>query len=143
AAPASPPEKAWDAAIPHLRAGRSRKPRADGLTMVIDRGLGLRATEDLLEFAGDYIDQIKLGFGTSVFLDERWLRRQIELIRRWDIDVYPGGSLFEAAVGADALAAYLRHARALGFTAVEISDGTIDLEPQTRAEAIRRARELG
>src|SRR5206468_9585605 len=83
------------------------------------------------------------GFGTSVFLDKRLLRLKIEIIRAWDIDVCPGGSLFEAAVRRGALVEYLCHARALGFTAVEISDGTIDLDPQTRAEAILRALDLG
>jgi phosphosulfolactate synthase len=111
--------------------------------MVLDRCQGLRATEDLLELTGDYIDQIKLSFGTSVFLADGLLRRKIEIIRSRDIDVYPGGTLFEAAVVQGVLPEYLARAQALCFTAVEISDGTIDLDPRTRADAIRRARDRG
>ena len=45
---------------------RPGKPRAEGLTHVIDKGLGPRAVEDLLETAGAYIDIVKLGWGTGV-----------------------------------------------------------------------------
>ena len=36
-----------------------------GLTHVIDKGLGPRAWEDVLEVAGDYISIVKLGWGTA------------------------------------------------------------------------------
>src|SRR5256885_1071292 len=36
-----------------------------GLTHVIDKGLGPRAWEDVLETAGDYISIVKLGWGTA------------------------------------------------------------------------------
>ena len=40
-----------------LPAGRNTsKPRANGLTMMIDWGLGLRRLEDALEMSGDYVD---------------------------------------------------------------------------------------
>ena len=45
--------------------GRPPKPRQAGITHVIDKGLGPRAVEDLLETAGEYIDIVKLGWGTS------------------------------------------------------------------------------
>lgn len=135
--------KAWDGVIPSLIQNRARKPRRAGVTMVLDRCHGLSATEDLLELTGDYVDHIKLSFGTSVFLDDGLLRRKIEIIRDRDIDVYPGGTLFEAAVFQGVCAPYLQRATELGFTAVEISDGTLELPPQLRADAIRRALDLG
>ena len=36
-----------------------------GLTHVIDKGLGPRAWEDVLETSGEYIDVVKLGWGTA------------------------------------------------------------------------------
>ncbi len=135
--------KAWDSVIPCLIRDRAKKPRRIGVTMVLDRCRGLSATEDLLELTGDYVDHIKLSFGTTVFLDDGLLRRKIEIIRERDIDVYPGGTLFEAAVFQGVCVPYLQRARELGFTAVEISDGTLDLPPQFRADAIRRALDLG
>ena len=41
------------------------EPRRAGLTHVIDKGLGPRAWEDVLETSGDYIDVVKLGWGTA------------------------------------------------------------------------------
>ena len=36
-----------------------------GLTHVIDKGLGPRGWEDVLEVAGDHISIVKLGWGTA------------------------------------------------------------------------------
>ena len=135
--------KAWDGVLPSLTADRAKKPRRAGLTMVLDHCQGLRAVEDLLELSGDSIDQIKLTFGTSVFLDRSLLCRKTEMMRARDVDVYPGGTLFEAAVFQGVVAPYLKRARELGFTAVEISDGTLDLPAEARADAIRRGLDLG
>ena len=46
---------------------RSKKPRNNGLTMVMDKGLSLREVEHFLENGETYTDLIKLGFGTSYF----------------------------------------------------------------------------
>ena len=136
--------KAWADLLPSLTGERvSAKPRPKGLTMVLDRCQGLRATEDLLELAGDYIDQIKLSFGTSVFLDEALLRRKIELIRAHAIDIFPGGTLMEATLVQGVYPQYVKQAKKLGFTALEISDGSIAMSRQTRNEAIRRALDAG
>ncbi|MEW5960749.1 MAG: phosphosulfolactate synthase, partial [Chloroflexota bacterium] len=119
------------------------KPREQGLTMVIDRCLGLHATEDLLTLTGDYIDQIKLSFGTTVFVDEDVLRRKLDMIRAYDIDVYPGGTLMEVTMIQGVYPQYLRRAKKLGFTAIEVSDGTITMSRPTRQDAIKRALDAG
>lgn len=135
--------KAWAETLPGVGAERSAKPRTTGITLVLDRMLGLSATRDFLELAGEYVDFIKLSFGTSVLLDEGLLRRKIALIREFGVEVLPGGTLFEYAYFRGVMAAYLARARALGFTAVEISDGSLELPATARAEAIARARDLG
>lgn len=136
--------KAWSDLLPGLTSERvSTKPRQQGLTMVLDRCQGLRATEDLLELTGDNIDQIKLSFGTSVFLDEAVLRRKIELIRAYMIDIFPGGTLMEATLVQGTYPQYVKRAKELGFTAIEISDGTITMSRRTRDEAIKRALDAG
>ena len=83
---------AWGNLIYPLAPGRiTTKPRRQGVTMVLDRCQGLNDTQDLLDLTGEYIDYIKLSFGTSMFMDERLLRRKIELVRTNQIDIYPGG----------------------------------------------------
>ena len=44
---------------------RSDKPRNQGLTMMMDKGLGLRETEDFIEASAHLTDIVKFGFGTS------------------------------------------------------------------------------
>ncbi|HWI64053.1 MAG TPA: phosphosulfolactate synthase [Symbiobacteriaceae bacterium] len=51
--------RAFDGVIASPLAGRTAKPRRHGQTMIIDKGLGLSQTGDLLELAADYIDYIK------------------------------------------------------------------------------------
>ncbi|MDD2444362.1 MAG: phosphosulfolactate synthase [Desulfotomaculaceae bacterium] len=122
--------------------GREDKPRQQGLTMVIDKGLGLGGTKDLLEVAGEYIDMIKLGFGTSVLYPHALLEEKISLIKSYGVDVYPGGTLLEIAILQDNLREYLKKAVSLGYTAIEISDGTINIASKVRAEAISMAKEM-
>lgn len=45
---------------------RSIKPRENGLTMVMDKGLSLRETEDFISSSGEFTDLVKLGFGSSL-----------------------------------------------------------------------------
>jgi phosphosulfolactate synthase len=137
-------DKAWGDLLPNLTQARSGgRPRQRGLTMVLDRCQGMRATEDLLELTGDYIDQIKLSFGTSVFLSESLLRRKIELIRSHGIDVFPGGTLMEAALSQGVYPQYVRRAKELGFNALEISDGTVTMPRHVRNDAIKLALDTG
>lgn len=122
--------------------GRLRKPRGQGLTMVIDKGLGLNETKDLLDISGQYIDFLKLGFGTSALYPQGLLEEKINLVKAYGVDIYPGGTFLEIAVMQGKLKEYLVYAKKLGFTAVEISDGTIIMPPEVREQAIKFALEL-
>ena len=132
-------DKAWEGAFSIPCPGRSAKPRRTGLTMVIDKGLGEHLLRDLVQTAGDYVDIIKLTFGTSSFYNRDDLRKKNELITGAGIDVMPGGTFLEVSVWQRTLPAYLVRARELGFTAIEVSDGTIEMDRPTRRDVIRRA----
>lgn len=123
--------------------GRGGKPRQTGCTMLLDKRLGLSETRDLLELASDYIDTIKLTFGTSALYPEAVLREKIKLIRSHGVDVYPGGTLFEVAIWQNKLESYLQCAADLGFTGIEVSDGTISLSTKERRRAIQSAKAQG
>lgn len=135
--------KAFDGVFSAPLPGRLAKPRTTGQTMLLDKGLGLTQTGDLLELAGDYVDMIKLTFGTAALYTPTLLRAKIGLIRSYGIAVYPGGTFLEVAVSQGALEPYLRRAKELGFTHIEVSDGTITLTPAQRREAISLARSFG
>ena len=123
--------------------GHSSKPRQTGCTMLLDKRLGLSETRDLLELACDYIDVIKLTFGTSALYPEAVLRDKIKLIRSYGVDVCPGGTLFEIALWQGKLETYLQRAAEFGFTGIEVSDGTIPLTTKERRRAIQSAKAHG
>lgn len=135
--------KAWLDILDFPHADRCEKPRDRGLTMVIDKGLGLTDTRDLMELASDYIDHLKLTFGTSAFYNTRLLRQKVELVKSYGVHIFPGGTFLELALLQGRLIQFLDRARDLGFTGIEISDGTINLDPQTRYNTIKLARAYG
>ncbi len=135
--------RAWDHAVSALESKRSQKPRMNGLTMIIDKGLALLETRGLLEVSADYIDYWKIAFGSSVLYPTSLLREKISLIRAHGIHVYPGGTLFELAAYQGQLREFYQRAKDLGFTAVEVSEGTVDLPATLRKAYIKRSIEEG
>jgi phosphosulfolactate synthase len=99
------------------------EPRTGGLTHVIDKGLGPRAWEDILETSGPYIDVVKLGWGTAYVTPN--LGRKLELLR--DKRVVIGGTFFEAVWACGKVDEYKRWLGELGLTHVEISDGAVEI----------------
>ncbi|MGB2874782.1 MAG: phosphosulfolactate synthase [Gaiellaceae bacterium] len=103
-----------------------------GLTHVIDKGLGPRAWEDILETAGDHISIIKLGWGTAVVT--RNLERKLDVLREKPVVI--GGTFFEVVYTKDKLDEYKAWLQELGLTHVELSDGTIDIPRERKLELI-------
>ncbi|MCB9170139.1 MAG: phosphosulfolactate synthase [Flavobacteriales bacterium] len=110
--------------LSHIPA-RSKKPREEGLTMVMDKGLSLRQAEDLIEASGHLVDLVKLGFGTSYV--SRDLKKKIALYGKADIRVYLGGTLFEAFVARGMFDDYRKLLDQFGLENVEVSDGSISI----------------
>jgi len=101
---------------------------------VIDRGLSLSEVDGLIEVAGDSVDLVKLGWGTALVTGN--LRPKLARYAEHGIPVVLGGTLTEIAIRqrrVDGLVAWLRE---LGLRHVEISDGTITLEPDAKRELI-------
>jgi phosphosulfolactate synthase len=113
---------------------RPPKPRLTGLTHVIDKGLGLRDIEGLFDTAGEYVDIVKLGWGTSYVTNN--LEKKIALYRSLETPVVCGGTLFEAAVARQKLDDYRRWLTDNRLSHVEVSDGTIDLPRERKLELI-------
>ena len=108
------------------------EPRVGGLTHVIDKGLGPRGWEDVLETSGPYIDIVKLGWGTAYVTPN--LRRKLDVLR--EKPVVLGGTFFEVVYAKDRLDEYRGWLGELGLTHVEISDGTIDVPRERKLELI-------
>jgi phosphosulfolactate synthase len=134
---------AWPQELSDPSGRRQSKPRSKGCTMVIDKGLGLQAFADLLESSGEYIDIVKFGFGTSPLYPLPVIRGKISLAHEHAITVIPGGTLLEAAVKLDLVPGFFSQVLSLGFTGIEVSDGTIELGRNRRDELIQDAKSLG
>jgi phosphosulfolactate synthase len=106
--------------------------REGGLTHVLDKGLGPRGWEDVLEVAGDYIDIVKLGWGTAYVTKS--LQRKLEVLKGKPVVI--GGTFFEVVYIRDQLDEYKRWLQGLGLTHVEISDGTVEIPRDRKLELI-------
>ena len=135
--------KAWEGVFTLPVKERVAKPRAIGWTMVLDKGLGLHQIGDLMATAADAIDVVKLTFGTSAFFDAPLLKRKLRLITGAGCFCMPGGTFQEVCVWQGTFDRYLARAEALGFNAIEISDGTIAMDARTREAVIRKAVRAG
>jgi phosphosulfolactate synthase len=103
-----------------------------GLTHVIDKGLGPRAWEDVLEVAGDHISIIKLGWGTAAVTQN--LERKLDVLREKRIVI--GGTFFEVVYATGRLDEYKAWLDRLSITHVELSDGTVEIPRERKLELI-------
>jgi phosphosulfolactate synthase len=113
---------------------REGKPRDRGLTHVMDKGLNLREIEGLFDTAGEYVDIVKLGWGTSYVTNN--LEKKIALYRSFSTPVVCGGTLFEAVWGQGKMDDFKRWLAHYRFSHVEISDGTLDIPREQKLELI-------
>ena len=137
------PELAWDTIITSAIGDRTQKPRSLGVTMVIDTGVGLAMLRDTLELAGHCVDHWKLSFSTTVFLTKRALQSKLAVLAEHEVLTFPGGTLLEVALVERHCRDYMKHAKHLGFGAVEISDGTIPMPAFRRKNIIHCALDAG
>jgi phosphosulfolactate synthase len=115
---------------------RSAKPREQGITHVLDRGLSVVEVEGLLEVAGEAIDLVKLGWGTALVTGN--LERKLERYRAMEIPVVLGGTLTELAIAQGRLEQLVEWIRELGLQHIEISDGTITMPHEEKLGLIER-----
>ena len=115
---------------------RSAKPREQGVTHVIDRGLAVAEVDGLIEVAGAFVDIVKLGWGTALKTGN--LEAKLKRYREHEIPVVLGGTLTEIAIAQGRLDQLIGWAHELGLRHFEISDGTIALEHERKLELIER-----
>jgi phosphosulfolactate synthase len=115
---------------------RPRKPRSEGLTMVMDKGLSLREAENFAEAGSEYVDFVKLGFGTSVITPG--VEKKIKTYHDAGMTVYFGGTLFEAFLIRGLYDEYVGMLKESGIRMVEISDGSYEYDHSEKLEYIRK-----
>jgi phosphosulfolactate synthase len=115
---------------------RAVKPRQVGITHVLDRGLSVADVDGLIEVAGEFVDLVKLGWGTAVATGN--LQPKLARYRDHGIPIVLGGTLTELAIAQNRLDRLILWLHELGLGYIEISDGTITLEHDRKLELIER-----
>jgi phosphosulfolactate synthase len=113
---------------------RPPKPREQGFTHVMDKGLTVAEAEGLVEVGAEFTDIVKLGWGTSYV--SRNLDRKLAVYRDAGLPVVCGGTLLEVAEARDRIDGYRSWLIEAGFDVVEVSDGTITMERERKLELI-------
>ena len=104
---------------------RTLKPRNNGLTMVMDKGLSTPEVNNFLDIAAPYTDIVKLGFGTAyVTLN---LQEKLDAYKKHNIPVYFGGTLFEAFIARNQFNDFLKALEKYQLEYVEVSDGSLEI----------------
>jgi len=117
---------------------RTEKPREVGISMIIDWGMGLLLQRDSIEGSSEYIDLAKVAAGISRLYPVDYLKKKIELYRKYDIEPFPGGLFFELAYKQGTWEKFIEEALDVGYRTIEVSDNLLDIEPEEKHRVIRR-----
>jgi len=115
---------------------RPDKPRDKGLTMVMDKGLSLRETENFCDVSAHYTDLVKFGFGTSMLTPN--VAEKVKVYKQAGIHPYFGGTLFEAFVIRGMYDDYRRYVDKFDVQYIEVSDGTMEMDHDDKLKYIQR-----
>jgi phosphosulfolactate synthase len=104
---------------------RTDKPRSNGLTMVMDKGLSVEEAKNFLSVAHQHVDIVKLGFGTSFVTPN--LKDKLAVYKSYNLPVYFGGTLFEAFLIRNQFDDYINVCKEFGIEYMEVSDGSVTI----------------
>lgn len=113
---------------------RLEKPRDQGLNIIIDNGYPTNHFLDTIESFHMHIDFVKFGWGTSLVSPN--IDTKIDILKRFNIEYFMGGTLFEKFYHQNSLDSYIEYCMNNNIKYIEISNGTIDLSNDTKAKVI-------
>ncbi|MEO6220473.1 MAG: phosphosulfolactate synthase [Ginsengibacter sp.] len=117
------------------------KPRENGLTMIMDKGMSIEEVRNFLSAAHSHIDILKLGFGTAFVTPN--LKEKIEIYQSYNIPVYFGGTLFEAFLIRNQFEDYINICKEFNITYMEVSDGSITIPHTEKCGYIEKITKYG
>ncbi|MCO5259975.1 MAG: phosphosulfolactate synthase [Crocinitomicaceae bacterium] len=115
---------------------RAEKPRKNGITMMMDKGLSLQEATSFIQANGNLTDVVKFGFGTAYVTND--LEKKLALYREAGIRPYFGGTLFEVFYARGKQDDYLRLLDKYKMDLVEVSDGSIIINHDEKCEIIHK-----
>lgn len=120
---------------------RKKKPRSNGITMVMDKGLSVNDSRNFMSASHPHVDIVKLGFGTSFVTPN--LREKLEVYKSYNIPVYFGGTLFEAFLIRNQFEDYLAVCKDFEIEYMEVSDGSIIIPHAEKCGYIEKLTKYG
>ncbi|MEE2699783.1 MAG: phosphosulfolactate synthase [Bacteroidota bacterium] len=118
---------------------RTQKPRENGLTMMMDKGLSINDTKNFIDMCGPHTDIVKLGFGTSAISPH--IETKIKLYKDAGLSIYLGGTLFEAFIIRGMFEEYKELIRRWKLNMCEVSDGSIKISHEEKCNYIKELSE--
>ncbi|MCL5952285.1 MAG: phosphosulfolactate synthase [Chloroflexi bacterium] len=135
-------------AFPFLRINeRPGKPRARGVTEI--RGpyyspMGKRYLQDVLETMGAYVDVLKFAGGSFTLMPRPAVKELLDICHQYNVLVSTGGFIEHVlTLGPEAVDAYIKECKAIGFDIVEISSGFITIPTDDWLRLIERVQKAG
>ena len=143
-----PQKKETERAFALLRVNeRQAKPRKQGVTEI--RGpyytpMGKRYLQDILETMGAYVDTLKFAGGSFSLMPRQAVKELLDLCHEHDVLVSAGGFIEHVlALGSEAVTAYLKECKQLGFDIVEISSGFISVPTDDLVRLVEKVQKAG
>lgn len=123
---------------------RSVKPRKSGITMVMDTGWPVSFVEDTMAQYGEYLDVVKI-WDPHLRSPEKEVRRKIDVYKRHNVRVQPGGIFMEVSRIQGTEKTVLPRLADLGFSIIEVSSTATNAirDMNKEAEFINEAKDLG
>jgi phosphosulfolactate synthase len=115
---------------------RPPKPRSEGITHVVDTGLSVTEAASFADTAGEYVDFLRLGWGTAYVTSD--LEAKIAAYRSRGIPVLLGGTLTELVWAQGRIDEFSAWLRELGIEHVEVSSGTVQIPAEEKAALIEK-----
>ncbi|MGH9358610.1 MAG: phosphosulfolactate synthase [Terriglobia bacterium] len=126
---------------------RPAKPRSRGVTEI--RGpyyspMGKRYLEDVLETMGAYVDALKFAGGSFSLMPRRAVKELIDLCHNHNVVVSTGGFIEHVVTrGSEAVEAYIKECKAIGFDIIEISSGFITIPSDDWLRLVEKVQKAG
>jgi len=113
---------------------RYEKPRSAGLTHVLDKGIPLGGLQSWLELIAEYVDVLKLGWGTAYITPD--VGEKVRMCRAAGVKVSTGGTLLELAATQGRVAEFIDWALESSFEIIEVSNGALGMSVEDKRALI-------
>lgn len=118
---------------------RTGKPRDVGVTHVVDPGVSCAEAEGLMEIAAAHVDIVRLGWASALVTGA--LKAKLATYREHDVSPMFGGTLTELAWRHGRIDALRDALLCLDVRHIEVSEGTLDIDPADKCCLIARLAE--